>query len=560
MYTRDVMPDLTHRLSTHDLGFLKIVADFWGIDLAAPDARTAVPELVHLLLDPSLVADIVASLPQETRQALDALIINDGWMPWSRFTGQFGSKREMGPGRRDREKPYLDPVSPVETLWYRGLIGRDFLRREGLLQECAYIPDDLLERMPPVTPKGPLPPGRPASPGETAYVIEATDRILDHTCTLLAALRMGDARRSPALANWQPPFEFVHALLGAVKLITSSEQPVPEDAQPFLEMPRGEALAWLVRGWRESMLFNELRLLPGVICDGTWQNDPSTTRQNILSHLGDVPEGKWWHLESFIKAVNESQPDFQRPAGDFDSWLLRDAISGESLAGIKHWDDVDGALLRYLITGPMHWLGLMDLASPAEGDPVSAFRFSAWAAALLMGQSAKGLMDEDQLIEVFSDGVLKASTLTPRLARYQIARFCLWIDETSSQYFYQTTPASLSQAAEQGLKIVHLEKLLKKHGQTLPPILLRALQQWQKSGSQVRIHPAMILRVETPQILQALRDSPAGRFLGEALGPTSVMIHPQAVEKVASALTRLGYLSDIESIEAWMADQLSEEG
>lgn len=552
MYTLGVMPDLMHRLSTHDLGFLNIVAEFWGLDLQAPDVKSALASLVSLLKEASLVAEIVDSLTEDVRQALGALIANEGWMSWSRYTGQFGTMREMGPGRRDREKPYLDPVSPVEALWYRGLIGRDFLRREGLLQECAYIPDDLLDLMPPVVTQGPLPPGRPASPGEIAHILPVSDRLIDHACTLLAALRMGDARRSPAVEGWQPPLDFVHALLGAVKLITSSEQPVPEDAQPFLQMSRGEALVWLVRGWRESSLFNELRLLPSVVCDGTWQNDPSTARQKILSHLSEVPEGKWWHLDSFIKTIFDREPDFQRPAGDFDTWLIRDAVSGESLAGIEHWNAVDGALVHYLITGPMHWLGLMDLASPGEGQPISAFRFSPWAEALLMGQPVESLPVEDQLIEVFSNGVLIASTLTPRLARYQVSRFCLWREETDTQYIYQITPLSLSQAAEQGLRIIHLEKLLKKNGQTLPPALVRALNQWQKHGSQVHIQPATILQVETPQILQALRESSAGRFLGESLGPTSAIIQPQAVEKVAEALTRLGYLSEIEPRDGWM--------
>ena len=100
----------------------------------------------------------------------------------------------MGPGRRDREKPYLEPVSPTEVLWYRGLIGQDFLMREGELQECAYIPDNLLVLLPPPLPTGPEPPGRAASPGEKAHVWKANDRMLDHTCTLLAALRMEDPR------------------------------------------------------------------------------------------------------------------------------------------------------------------------------------------------------------------------------------------------------------------------------------------------------------------------------------------------------------------------------
>jgi len=545
MYTRGIMPDLRHRLQPHDLGFLQIVAEIWGIDLGAPDARTALSRLAPQLLDPALIVEIVEALPEGARRALDALIRHDGWMAWGVFSRQFGTLREVGPGRRDREKPYLDPASPVEALWYRALIGRDFLRRDGELQECAYIPDDLLILMPPVVPEGPQPPGRAASRGETKHIIRVTDRILDHACTLLAALRLEDPHRSPAEAEWQPPFDVLHALLAAVKLISSSEQPVAEDARPFLEMPRSEALAWLVQGWQESVLFNELKLMPGILCEGAWANDPRQARQALIAHLSHVPEKVWWHLGSFIGAVFERQPDFQRPAGDYDTWLIRDANTGQSLTGVQHWGSVDGALLRYLITGPMHWLGLIDLAAPAPGEDVTAFRFSDWAEDLLMGKPPAQLLVEDQPIEVRSDGILAAGPLTPRLARYQVSRFCLWSGETADTYMYQLTPASLNLAGSQGLKVVHLEKLLKQYAKAVPPSLLRALHQWRDQGGQIWIRPAVVLQVATPQILQALRDSPAARFLDEALGPTSALIQPGAAERVAAVLARLGYLSDV---------------
>lgn len=545
MYTLGDMPDLSHRLHHHDLGFLEIIAGFWGIDLQAPEARSALPVLTEAMQDQALVYELVEALPDEARKALDSLVHQAGWMVWSRFTHTYGELREVGPGKRDREKPFLDPVSATEVLWYRGLIGRDFLQRGGKLQECAYIPDDLLGLLPPVKPTGPVPPGRPASPGESKNIILASDRVLDHACTLLAALRLEDPHRSPAVSAWQPPYEVVHALLGAMKLITSSEQPVAEDARPFLEMARGDALAWLVRGWRESELFNELHLVPGLLCEGSWRNDPKLTREFIIDAVSEIPEGIWWHLDSFVGAIYEWEPDFQRPAGDYDTWLVRDAETGQSLSGFQHWDRVDGDLIHYLITGPMHWLGLVDLASPAPEKAVTAFRFSAWAPQLLLGKPATDLPAEDRLIEAFSDGHITANRYTPRLVRYQVSRFCLWLDETDETFTYLVTPASLSQAAQQGLKTSHLETLLRKYGQKLPPSLSQALDQWDKHGRQAYIHPCVILRVDTPEILQELRQSPAGRFLGDLLGPTAVIINSSAVDKVSAMLARLGYLSDV---------------
>jgi hypothetical protein len=456
------------------------------------------------------------------------------------------------------KNPILTRSLPTEILWYRALIGRDFLRRGGQLQECAYIPDDFWKFSRLSSPINPSSPGRPASPGETAHIQPVTDRVLDHACTLLAALRLGEPRRSPGVETWQPPFRVVYALLAAMKLITSGEQPVPEDARPFLQMSRGEALAWLVRGWRESPRFNELRLIPELVCEGAWRNDPVAARERILAHLSEVPEGAWWNLDTFIQSVYALEPDFQRPAGDFDTWLIRDASSGEPLHGIQHWDRVDGALIRYLVTGPLHWLGMLDLAAPAEGERPTAFRFSTWSERLLLGQPITELDQEDQPLVVFSDGALTAGTHTPRLARYQVSRFCAWTAETEALYTYQLTPASLSVAAAQGLKISHLETLLNKYGEIPPPSLVAALRQWDQKGGQVRIHPAVVLRVEDPRILQALRESPAGRFLGDPLGPTAVILNPGAEEKVAAALARLGYLADVE-LAPW-EDGLTDQG
>ncbi len=538
------MPDLKHCLRNQDLGFLNIVADFWGIELHAPDANSALAALLPAMQDEAFFEEVVESLPKDARSALDQLKQNQGRLSWSRFIQQFGPLREVGPGKRDREKPYLDPVSTTEVLWYRGLIGRDFLRQEGLLQECAYLPDRFLDNLSPAEAPAPMSPGRAASPGETAHIQHASDRILDHTCTLLAALRLEDAKRSPALRNWRPPYDMVYALLAGLKLITSSEQPVPEDARPFLEMPRGKALAWLVQGWRMSDQFNELHLVPKLICEGAWHNNPRKTREMVLSLLSQIPEGRWWNLPSFIHHVHEYHPDFQRPAGEFDTWLIRSAETGESLMGLSHWLAVDGALLRYLITGPMHWLGLIDLAGPKDHDEPAAFRFSPWAADLLLGKPVD-LLEESTLLKTSSDGQITASTHTPRLVRYQVARFCLWQKENHHEYIYQLSPESLKQAAAQGLKIAHLQTLLERYGETTPPSLTTALQHWDQQGRQVQIQPGVVLRVSDPKILQALRSAPAGRFVGDPLGPTAAIIHPEAIQKITAALARLGYLSDV---------------
>src|SRR5690606_27519516 len=115
-------------------------------------------------------------------------------------------------------------------------------------------------------------------------------------------------------------------------------------------------------------------------------------RGKVLAWLQAAPPSQWWSLTAFVADVKQHQPAFQRPSGDFDAWYLRDA-QGAYLRGFEHWESVEGALLRYLISGPLHWLGLLELASSsADGQPL-ALRWSAWSQALL-NQHAPALPTE----------------------------------------------------------------------------------------------------------------------------------------------------------------------
>jgi len=106
------------------------------------------------------------------------------------FTREFGELRTFGLARRTRENPDLRPVSPVEMLWYCGLIGRAFLKITGEPQEYVYIPDEFLNMSSlPISEKNPLIP-RPATTAESKVQILASDSILDDATELLAALRM----------------------------------------------------------------------------------------------------------------------------------------------------------------------------------------------------------------------------------------------------------------------------------------------------------------------------------------------------------------------------------
>ncbi len=120
-------------------------------------------------------------------------------------------------------------------------------------------------------------------------------------------------------------------------------------------------------------------------------------------------------MNAFVRLIKEKFADFQRPAGDYDSWFIKRASDGVFLRGFTSWDEVDGALVRYLISGPLFWLGMVDLAFPEKGMAPSAFRLS--------NQEFRISKTEAEKLHVTSQGRVDVPRLLPRAARYQIARF-----------------------------------------------------------------------------------------------------------------------------------------
>lgn len=529
------MPDLSHSLHKTDIGHLRIIAELWGLELESNDFDSALEELCASLLDLEAVSETLDILQAPAKTSLTELINANGKIEWSVFARKHGEIREMGAGKRDRERPHLKPASTSEILFYRALIAKAFFENEKGLQEFAYIPDDLLEVIEMVNEekkeeRGKIknePLGRPATPVEKSFEILTNDFILDEATTYLAALRMEDENRSRFKRD-------LISLLETANLIKNKKLQ-PENVKTFLEASRTDAIDNLYKAWLKSNTFDELRLIPTIICEGEWKNQPQVTREFLMNLINDIPQGKWWSLNAFLKAIKEKFPDFQRPAGDYDSWFIKRESDGQYLRGFAYWDSVDGALIKYLIQ-TLHWLGKVDLASAEEGGAISSFRLSSFIEK----------KEERGKIVVSSNGKVSVSRYFSRAVRYQIARFCDWDEEKNDNFNYSISAKSLKRATEQGLKAEQLLALLVKHtNNTVPPALVKALKNWNANGSEARVENLFVLRVNKPEVIEEMRKSKAGKFLGELLSPTAVIIKSGAIQKITEALAELGLLAEV---------------
>jgi hypothetical protein len=550
-------PDLQQSLQKQDIGHLRIVADFWGLELESTDTDAALEELCASLLDLEAVSETLDILSPEARSALDELVRAEGQMEWSVFARKYGDIREMGAGRRDRERPHLKPASTSEILFYRGLLAKAFFDTEKGAQEFAYIPEDLFEIIVEVGAKDDIPPaqtsealGRPATPVEKAFEIPATDFILDDATTYLAALRISMESNGLPL-EMQERAPALQKILTTANLIKKNTLQ-PEAVKTFLEAPRADALNSLYNAWLKSTTFDELRLIPSIICEGEWKNQPQVTREFLMNLINDLPQGKWWSIPAFVKAIKEKFPDFQRPAGDYDSWFIKRASDGQFLRGFAYWDAVDGVLAKYVIQ-VLHLLGRVDLATTEEGKEPTAFRIveskvESQKSNDLRPSTLRQAQDNafDGKIIVLSNGRITISRYFSRAVRYQISRFCEWDDQKQDDYIYSVSAKSLKRAHEQGLKAEQLLAMLVKYTNgNVPPALVKALKRWDANGAEARVESLLVLRVTKPEIMEEMRKSKAGKYLGEMLSPTAVVVKSGAIQKVLAELAELGLLAEV---------------
>jgi hypothetical protein len=547
------MTDLQHSLAGAGFVQLKLLAEKWGLPFQSRDAREGLAELLEGLLKAGLLAGAAEDLSPEEREALLWLEAREGREPWDHFSRQFGEIREMGAARLERERPDLDPISPAESLWYRALIARGFFQIPEGSREFVYIPDEVRQLLIPfLTPEiGPLRADgfscRKAAPRERTNTYPASGIILDHLCTLLAGWRMGidPGIHLPGVA--EPQQDFYRQLARDLDLLEEQGSPYPEKVRDFFELSREQCLLKLWETWRHSEANSDLRSVRTIQLEGNPEMDPRRVREAVIAYLSALDKKEWWSLESFISRVKELDPDLMRRGGDYDSWFVKEASSGEFLQGFQHWDRVEGALLRYLLTGPLHWLGLLDLGLPEENEPPLSFRVSASTSSLLQGLEPSLTPRNADEVQIRSKGEIRITANVPAKTRYQIARFCDWTAIKAEAYMYALTPGSLRRAESQGLRVAHLTSLLEKHTGQIPPNILAALERWEKAGGQASISRKTVLRLGSPAILKALKKSPAARYILEQLGPTTVVVSDGSSEKIREALVELGFF--LESVD-----------
>lgn len=562
------MKTLTRTLTDSDLGMLPVLAQVWGAKIDNLNTPEIITVLTNVMLDKQRAEKVWTSLNDDQRGALQALLGTGGKMSATMYTRLFGEIRHMGAAQIEREQPQQNPQSSAEALFYKGLIAQAFEQTDAGARPIIYVPDDLIPVLPThktayenlaaevAISSGDRPEMGPLD--DVTGVRQADTSIVDDLATLLAYLQLHgaqveDEEFSPADRDLILPhllnadetrLAFLLGLGISADLIAVEEgraNTKRAEVRRWLSEPRASQVRLLAEAWRSSTAFRDLWHVPGLFPEGMPNYDPTIAREAMLNFISEIaPEQDWWALDEFIEVVKHTDADFQRPGGDYDSWYIR-SDAGDYLRGFESWDAVEGALLEFYITGPMHWLGLVDLADDAA-------RLTAYGRAFLGMIAWPAPPEPEGKIEVQEDGTLLVSRRVSRIDRFQVARFASWVS-AGDPYTYRLDGPGIAQADRQGINTGHISAFLKRAlgEEPVPMKIAMLLQNWQGGATAtVTLEKLIVLRTTAPETLATILDTPAlRRYLGAQLGPMAVIVRADQWEALRTALGDAGIRAEL---------------
>jgi hypothetical protein len=542
---------------------LRTIARFWQVELTTSKQREAALELAEAMINPESLSRAYRALSEQQRQALRALLASDGQMPHRVYAREWGKIRTMGPGRMDRERPWEEPISPAEGLWYRGFLFRNFEQGPDGAYEAVFVPPEIRAQLP--TPdEEKLDIALEPAPAP-ANVHPSGDFLVDDACTLLSYVQN---ERPRLVSNYRWSKRHRQRLLRRLRIqnpdrlaflghIAHSVGWVFENGTGHLRLQPEPVTAWLeattfdqrcamAETWREDATWNDLFHVSSLQPEdtGAWRNDPVLARNAILCHLKSCTPETWYRLEDFASAVKQVDPDFQRPGGDYETWYIRDAETGAYLSGFESWDDVEGRLIRYLIVRPLTWLGIVDLGDYEGSKRPFAFRLTEGGAAFL--DLANPPPPVEPSAPRLRSGFRVSMPAARRYERFQLARVADWV-AAGDCFTYRLTPDSLERARKQGISVKRVIEFLDEVTDgPLPRSVEAAMTRWDARGTEAGLERSILLRLTSEELMnRAMSSRRISQLIKERIGPTTALVSERDWPQVAAGLEEMGLLPQI---------------
>ena len=559
---------LRQMLYRSEIRFLSVIATYWLHLQSTPNYEELIRMLCERMLETGTLRQFINKPENEDMAAgIRLLILSEGQIEAETFEASMGPFRIAGMDKILREKIWLSPVSVTEKLWYRGIIYRENRIIGDELKDCYILPDDLLNKFSSIIQQGTnttttksmttVLTVRPAIPSETANISVQDQKLPDILCLAAALRRDAKPIGIPGIYLSENYKHFLEMLLRDSGFFADETEADTEAIRSFMVLNRISAQIRLTNIWRHSSGYCELSEIDELTVSRLPVYDHTVPREHVIQMISSLEPDVWWSINGFRNAVKSSFPGFLRNTFSDDQWRIVDRDDND-LNGLSSWYQMEGSYLRFMILGPLQWLGIIRIAyTDKEETEAAAFRISK-NGLFLLSESEKNQVPaeitakpnlEQDLPGISIDGTITCSNNVPRFFRYMCARYC--DIESFSKHgtvSFRITPSSLACAAENDLKCSSFLSILKRFSKNrIPPALENMLSSADKMDPPALIYNAVLLTIPDAEIFRELSETARlEKWILQQINSTTLIIDPKGIGDIRRFLMEKEIFVDVQ--------------
>ena len=336
----------------------------------------------------------------------------------------------------------------------------------------------------------------------------------------------------------------------------------------LLERPPAVRLAMLANTWLATAGPSELGVLagPGSRVHLRWHpvyagwvqplQPPIASAARLVARLvGRMTPERWYEVESLVELVERLAPTAAPRlaqirhllAGGQALALSRITRRGKEerlvLRTAEGWSHFLAALVSAILTGPLDWLGLVDVVSRADGS--AAFCVRQTAGVLTDRGLAADAADRPGRLTIDDDlGVLVPAGTTDVAVHGLLARAGELIGASADGLRYRLTAAGMHAAFDAGTTGPDLAALLaERAGGALPAPVRTAIDRWWGGYGAIRLYDELTIIELGDDLLQTelLTATPRAAAAIHTFSPRLIAIDPSQAEELVAVLTARGY-------------------
>jgi hypothetical protein len=383
---------------------------------------------------------------------------------------------------------------------------------------------------------------------------------------------------------------FLRQMLIALNLLTfndsSSLAPLPGAADFFALTPAARVQRTF-EVWRQTDAFNELLL---VLCTMPREVRPARPEQGLLMAHPLVVQARQTVLRALAVVCAPNAAEAWLPLEGLCAWLREDDYEfllarsarriglntyapappysaganplGVEFPGVRTeaegWDQIEANFIRGVVTGPLSWLGLVDLGAVLQNDATGTVKSNGAAqpapadafCLTPMGRWLLGLGPRPEIPDgggrVIVQPNLHIVALDPVNDALLVA-LDAFAERLNAERAveYRLTRASVYAGQQAGWSAERIRAFLSEHtGADLPGNVARTLEEWQAQHERIVLRPAVTLAHGPAAVFDALAANPAAADLLAARPLPEVILLKDhtAVADLVSVLRERGLL------------------